>query len=87
MKVADTFKLQYSALLMEAEDYTANPKLNERVMAGAHYFRQHLEDLLTPLITSTKVETDNKELKKKFYRSGRCNEDSIARKAGNLVLY
>ncbi len=33
-------------------------------MAGAHYFRQHLEDLLTPLITSTKVETDNKELKK-----------------------
>lgn len=54
MKVADTFKLQYSALLMGAEDYTANPKLNERVMAGAHYFRQHLEDLLTPLITSTK---------------------------------
>lgn len=64
MKVADTFKLQYSALLMGAEDYTANPKLNERVMAGAHYFRQHLEDLLTPLITSTKVETDNKELKR-----------------------
>ena len=65
MKVADTFKLQYLPI-DGAEDYTANPKLNERVMAGAHYFRQHLEDLLTPLITSTKVETDNKELKKKF---------------------
>lgn len=54
MKVADTFKLQYSALLMEAEDYTANPKLMNGLWAGAHYFRQHLEDLLTPLITSTK---------------------------------
>ena len=66
MKVADTFKLQYSTLLMEVEDYDANPKLNERIVAGAHYFRKHLEDLLNPLMVSTKVETDNKELKKKF---------------------
>ena len=80
MKVADTFKLQYSALLMGAEDYTANPKLNERVMAGAHYFRQHLEDLLTPLITSTKVETDNKELKKKFSEAA----DALHVKLGTL---
>lgn len=66
MKVADTFKLQYSTLLMEVEDYDANPKLNERIVAGAHYFRKHLEDLLNPLMVSTKVETDNKELKRNF---------------------
>ena len=84
MKVADTFKLQYSALLMEAEDYTANPKLNERVMAGAHYFRQHLEDLLTPLITSTKVETDNKELKKKFSEAADAMKTALHVKLGTL---
>mgnify|MGYP000012460784 CR=1 FL=1 len=86
MKVADTFKLQYSALLMEAEDYTANPKLNERVMAGAHYFRQHLEDLLTPLITSTKVETDNKELKKKFSEALAALQSALYIKKGTLLL-
>ena len=84
MKVADTFKLQYSALLMGAEDYTANPKLNERVMAGAHYFRQHLEDLLTPLITSTKVETDNKELKKKFSEAADAMKTALHVKLGSL---
>lgn len=84
MKVADTFKLQYSALLMEAEDYAANPKLNERVMAGAHYFRQHLEDLLTPLITSTKVETDNKELKKKFSEAADAMKTALHVKLGTL---
>ena len=84
MKVADTFKLQYSALLMGAEDYTANPKLNERVMAGAHYFRQHLEDLLTPLITSTKVETDNKELKKKFSEAADAMKTALHVKLGTL---
>ena len=84
MKVADTFKLQYSALLMGAEDYTANPKLNERVMAGAHYFRQHLEDLLTPLITSTKVETDNKELKKKFSEAADTMKTALHVKLGTL---
>ena len=84
MKVADTFKLQYSALLMGAEDYTANPKLNKRVMAGAHYFRQHLEDLLTPLITFTKVETDNKELKKKFSEAADAMKTALHVKLGTL---
>ncbi len=84
MKVADTFKLQYSALLMGVEDYTANPKLNERVMAGAHYFRQHLEDLLTPLITFTKVETDNKELKKKFSEAADAMKTALHVKLGTL---
>lgn len=84
MKVADTFKLQYSTLLMEVEDYDANPKLNERIVAGAHYFRKHLEDLLNPLMVSTKVETDNKELKKKFSEALDTLKTTLHVKLGTL---
>ena len=84
MKVADTFKLQYSTLLMEVEDYDANPKLNERIVAGAHYFRKHLEDLLNPLMVSTKVETDNKELKKKFSEALDTFKTTLHVKLGTL---
>ena len=84
MKVADTFKLQYSTLLMEVEDYDANPKLNERIVAGAHYLRKHLEDLLNPLMVSTKVETDNKELKKKFSEALDTLKTTLHVKLGTL---
>lgn len=84
MKVADTFKLQYSTLLVEVEDYDANPKLNERIVAGAHYFRKHLEDLLNPLMVSTKVETDNKELKKKFSEALDTLKTTLHVKLGTL---
>ena len=49
-----------------------------------HYFRKHLEDLLNPLMVSTKVETDNKELKKKFSEALDTLKTTLHVKLGTL---
>jgi hypothetical protein len=64
-KVAITFRAHYARLMLNP-DYTDDPVLNERLTSGADYFRNKTADILQILISSTKVEPDNKELKKRF---------------------
>lgn len=66
IKVADTFKAQYTGMIESEADYAANERLHQRVVSGACYFKEQMDTLLLPLMSETKVETDNKELKKKF---------------------
>lgn len=64
-KVADTFRMHYSELMLQP-DYADNPVLKERIVSGANYFKEKTDDILLTLIRKTKVELDNKELKKRF---------------------
>lgn len=65
-KVADTFHLQYRALLSAGNDTNALEQLHPRIISGARYFHSQLKELLPPLLDETKIETDNKELKKRL---------------------
>ena len=65
-KVANTFKVQYSGLIVASEDCANNEQLHDRIVSGAHYFGQQLDEIVTPLLNVVKVQTDNKELKKKI---------------------
>ncbi len=65
MKVADTFKAQYTSLLMASADQQETTLLSQRIVSGAGYFHKQLEELLVPLVAESRIETDNKEIKKK----------------------
>lgn len=64
--VANTFKVQYSGLIVTSEDCANNEQLHDRIISGAHYFVEQLDEIVTPLLSVVKVQTDNKELKKKI---------------------
>lgn len=65
-KVANTFKIQYSGLIVASEDCTNNEQLRDRIISGANYFGEQLDNIVQPLVDVVKVQTDNKELKKKL---------------------
>jgi hypothetical protein len=83
-KVAAAFKGQYSGMVSK-DNYTTDPTLNSRITAGAHYFRQELE-ALSPLLDDTKVETDNKEIQKKFAEAFALLKTTMHVKVQTLAL-
>ena len=85
-KVADTFQLQYSSLLAATTDYANDPQLQQRIVSGAAYFGKQLDDILLTLVAETKVQTDNKELKKKFAEALDVLKDSLCIKRGTLLF-
>jgi GTPase SAR1 family protein len=64
-KVAVTFRGRYVEL-MQNPDYAEDPVLKERLTSGARYFQEKTAEILQTLILKTRVELDNKELKKRF---------------------
>jgi superfamily II DNA helicase RecQ len=73
-------------MVMSTEDYANDPALNSRITSGAHYFRQELEALFSSLLDETKIETDNKEIKKKFTEAFTHLKEMIYVKNGTLAL-
>ncbi|EOA57200.1 hypothetical protein HMPREF1214_02712 [Bacteroides sp. HPS0048] len=65
-KVGDTFRIQYTDLVNATDDYVGDRQLQSRLISGARYFREKLEEIVFPLVSETKVQTDNKEVKKKI---------------------
>lgn len=65
-KVGDTFRIQYTELVNATDDYVGDRQLQSRLISGARYFREKLEEIVFPLVSETKVQTDNKEIKKKI---------------------
>lgn len=62
--VATAFKQQYTALIAQHDDYATNALLQERITKGADYFLKKMKEVET-LVSSTSLETDNKEIKKR----------------------
>ena len=60
VKVGDTFQLQYTELVNASGDYMHDDRLQQRLISGAHYFAGQLEEILSPLVAGTKIQTDNK---------------------------
>jgi hypothetical protein len=85
-KVADSFKTQYSKMVIDAEDYASNPVVDKRIIAGAHYFQEELETLFATLLDETRVETDNKEVKKKFTEAFVLLKETVYIKQKTLTL-
>lgn len=85
-KVGDTFQLQYTELVNASDDYVHDERLQQRLISGARYFGEQLEEILTPLVTTTKIQTDNKELKKKFSEALTALQSALYIKKGTLLL-
>lgn len=85
-KVADTFQTQYSSLVDAAEDYANDKQLHQRVVSGARYFGAQLDDILLSLVAETKIQTDNKELKKKFAEALDLLQNTLCIKRGTLLF-
>ncbi|MDY5091231.1 MAG: HRDC domain-containing protein [Prevotella sp.] len=64
IEVAKTFSQQYTAIIGSEPDYTTSPLLQERIQKGATYFLKKLEEAAA-LVSSTSLQTDNKEVKKR----------------------
>ena len=64
--VASTFYRQYTELVLQAEDYTTDTHLAERIHKAAAYFVERLEALLKPLLGDTQVDSDNQEIKERI---------------------
>lgn len=65
-KVALKFGVQYNRLIGAARNYATDNTLQERIVAGANYFKKELEPLYSALIGERILATDNKELKKQL---------------------
>lgn len=83
-KVADTFQLQYSTLVSVSDNYATDEQLHTRIVSGANYFGTQIDQFLSPLIQETKVETDNRELKKKLIDVLDTLKENIRIKRGTL---
>lgn len=86
VKVGDTFQLQYTELVNASGDYMHDDRLQQRLISGAHYFAGQLEEILSPLVAGTKIQTDNKELKKKFSEALAALQSALYIKKGTLLL-
>lgn len=84
-KVANTFKIQYSSLIVMCEDCAKNEQLHERIISGAHYFGEQLTNIVSPLIDIIKVQTDNKELKRKIVITLNELREVVHVKSGTLM--
>ena len=83
-KVAVNFQTRYAEFL-QSPDYMESPVLKERVTSGARYFHEKTEDILHTLIKKTKVELDNKELKKRFDEAFEVLNEQVQIKLGTLA--
>jgi ATP-dependent exoDNAse (exonuclease V), alpha subunit - helicase superfamily I member len=84
-KVSNRFKLQYSSLIDTTNDYSSDVKLQERIKAGAKYFLDKTEEIVFSLIRSTHLDTDNKELKKKYTETYDMLNELLIVKTGTLA--
>lgn len=64
VEVAKTFSQQYTALIGSEANYATSPLLQERIQKGATYFLKKLKETAA-LVSSTSLQTDNKEVKKR----------------------
>ncbi|MDO4161042.1 MAG: helix-turn-helix domain-containing protein [Prevotellaceae bacterium] len=83
-EVSQKFKKQYQRLLDETHDISASP-IQERIHKAAEYFRDNLV-ALSILCSKTKVDIDNKVVKKQFdERFSVFNEELLLK--GRLLNY
>jgi len=66
MSASWDFKNVFTHLFKENSNYKENSTLQERISSGAAYFSDCLIEILLPLVSSLKVEIDNKEGQKKM---------------------
>lgn len=78
--VSATFYRQYTALVMQSEDYATDKLLAERIHKAAVYFADHLDTLLKPLIERTRLDSDNKEIKERITEAVYALQQSFAQK-------
>lgn len=64
--VAQKFGMQYNRLIDVAQNYATDETLQERIAAGAGYFKKEMEPQYLVLIKERVLATDNKELKKQL---------------------
>ena len=64
--VAQKFGMQYNRLIDAAQNYATDETLQERIAAGAGYFKKEMEPQYLILIKERVLATDNKELKKQL---------------------
>lgn len=64
VEVANTFSQQYTTLIGSEPNYATSPLLQERIQKGATYFWKKLKEAAA-LVSSTSLQTDNKEVKKR----------------------
>lgn len=66
VKVAQKFGRQYNRLIDDADDYTTDATLQERIIAGANYFTKEMAPMYIALVRERSLGTDNKVLKKQL---------------------
>ena len=64
--VAQKFGMQYNRLIDAAQNYATDETLQERIAAGAGYFKKEMEPQYLVLIKERVLATDNKGLKKQL---------------------
>ena len=64
--VAQKFGMQYNRLIDAVQNYATDETLQERIAAGAGYFKKEMEPQYLVLIKERVLATDNKELKKQL---------------------
>lgn len=83
-EVSVTFRTRYTEW-MRNPGYADDPMLKERLSSGAAYFHEKTEEILHLLILKTKIEPDNKELRKRFNDALDTLSELIRIKLGTLV--
>lgn len=63
--VAATFNAQYTQIVAKSEDYATDALLAERIGKGATYFANKLDEIVNPLVESTQIDSDNKDIKER----------------------
>lgn len=63
--VAATFNAQYTQIVAKSEDYATDALLAERISKGATYFANKLDEIVKPLVESTQIDSDNKDIKER----------------------
>lgn len=61
--------MQYNRLIDAAQNYATDKTLQERIVAGAKYFKKEMEPQYLALIGDHVLATDNKELKKQLSKA------------------
>ena len=78
--VADTFYRQYASLVASSDSYAADQLLAERIHKAAVYFVERLDELFSPLMEHTALDSDNKEVKERLVEAAYNLEQAFAQK-------
>ena len=78
--VADTFYRQYASLVASSDSYAADQLLAERIHKAAVYFVERLDELFSPLMEHTALDSDNKEVKERLVEAAYSFEQAFAQK-------